>query len=120
MSMLLITHDLGVVAGLCDRVLVMYAGRLLEVGPVRSLFEHPMHPYTRALLRATPRAEVRAARLESVQGLPPRLDAEPLPGCRFAPRCPLVRPACREGEPGLEACGPMHRRRCIAEPEELA
>jgi oligopeptide transport system ATP-binding protein len=120
MSMLIITHDLGLVAGLCDRLLVMYAGRIMEGGPVRALFDHPLHPYTRALLRSTPRVDVRADHLESLEGLPPRLDAEPLPGCRFEPRCALARPACREGEPELERTADGRERRCIALPEELA
>lgn len=120
MSMLLITHDLGVVAGLCDRVLVMYAGQIVESGPVRALFDRPYHPYTRALLRSTPRIGARAARLASLDGLPPRLDAAPMPGCRFEPRCALARPACREAEPALEGIAEGRDRRCIAGLEELA
>ena len=121
MSMLLITHDLGVIAGLCDRVLVMYAGRIVEAGPVRALFDRPLHPYTRALLRSTPRIDAPVgARLESLAGLPPRLDAEPLPGCRFAPRCALVRAACSEGEPELDTVRDDRTRRCLADEEELA
>ena len=119
MSMLLITHDLGVVSGLCDRVLVMYASRIVESGPVHDVFTSPLHPYTRALLRSSPRTDARAERLESLDGLPPRLDAEPLPGCRFEPRCALARPACAEAEPELEPCGPTRARRCIAAPAEL-
>jgi oligopeptide/dipeptide ABC transporter ATP-binding protein len=119
MSILLITHDLGVVASLCDRVLVMYAGRIVEAGPVRALFDRPLHPYTRALLRSTPRVGARAARLESLDGLPPRLDAEPMPGCRFEPRCVLARPACSEREPALELGADGRERRCLAAAEEL-
>ena len=119
MSMLLITHDLGVVAGLCDRVLVMYAGRIVESGPVRALFDEPQHPYTRALLRSTPRVDARAAQLESLAGLPPRLDAEPLPGCRFEPRCSFARPACCEAEPQLVGVAGARQRRCIVEPHEF-
>jgi len=119
MSMLLITHDLGVVAGLCDRVLVMYAGQIVESGPVRALFERPYHPYPRARLRATPRVGARATRLASLDGLPPRLDVAPLPGCRFEPRCALSRPACRESEPAIEGIAEGRDRRCIARPEEI-
>ena len=119
--MLLITHDLAVIAGLCDRVLVMYAGRIVESGPVRSLFARPLHPYTRALLRSTPRIDAPVgARLESLAGLPPRLDVEPPPGCRFAPRCELVRAACSEGEPELDTLADGRARRCLARVEELA
>ncbi|MEZ4216371.1 MAG: ABC transporter ATP-binding protein [Myxococcota bacterium] len=121
MAMLLITHDLGVVAGACERVLVMYAGRIVEEGPTREVFASPHHPYTRALLRATPRVDAPpGARLASLPGLPPRLDAPPPPGCAFAPRCPLARAACREAEPALAASAPGRARRCIAAPEELA
>lgn len=121
MSILLITHDLGVVAGLCDRVLVMYAGRIVESGPTREVFATPRHPYTRALLRSTPRVDAPVGeRLESLAGLPPRLDAAPLPGCRFEPRCSYVRPECAAAEPELSAAGEGRMRRCIAPVEEMS
>ena len=121
MSILLITHDLAVVAGLCDRVLVMYAGRIVESGPVRAVFERPLHPYTRALLRSTPRIDARGrGPLASLDGLPPRLDGPPLPGGRFEPRCVLAREACRDGEPALEGCGADRERRCVAPVVELS
>ena len=109
----------GVVAGACDRVLVMYAGRIGEAGPVEAVFAAPHHPYTRALLRATPRVDAPArAPLESLEGLPPRLDG-PLPaGCRFAPRCDRVRPVCREAEPDLMALPDGRARRCVVPLEE--
>ena len=114
MSIIFVTHDLGVVAGICDRVLVMYAGRVVEEAPVRDLFAHPEHPYTAALLRSIPRVDGAAhGRLAHIDGLPPRLD-RPFTECPFAPRCGLVRPACREGVPELVASAPGHRRRCVA------
>ncbi len=120
MAIVLITHDLGVVAQTCDRVLVMYAGRIVESAPTAELLAEPAHPYTRALLRSVPRLEGRPrSRLESIEGLPPRLDLEPSAGCRFAPRCAFVRDACRTAEPELASVAPGHVRRCIAPPEEL-
>jgi oligopeptide/dipeptide ABC transporter ATP-binding protein len=118
MSILLITHDLGVVAHLCETVYVMYAGRILEQGPTREVFARPEHPYTSALLRSVPRVDRRAGALASIEGLPPRLDAGPFTACRFAPRCQLVRDACREAEPTLEARGERGRR-CVVPVEEL-
>ncbi len=100
LGLLLITHDFGVVAGTCDRVLVMYAGRIVEEGPTEALFAAPAHPYTAALLAGLPRADrPPAARLAGIEGLPPSLDRGPFGACRFAPRCARVRDACREGEP---------------------
>jgi oligopeptide transport system ATP-binding protein len=121
MSILLITHDLGVVGGFCDRVLVMYAGRIVESGPTREVFAQPQHPYTRALLRSTPRVDAPAGeRLESLAGLPPRLDGPALPGCRFEPRCAFAREECTESEPELREAGQGRARRCIAPVEELS
>jgi oligopeptide transport system ATP-binding protein len=121
MAIILITHDLGVVAGMCDRVIVMYAGRIVEEAPTRELFRRPLHPYTKALLRSVPRLDERGQeKLFSIEGLPPRLDRGPFEACTFAPRCPLVREACHQGEPALEACGEGRARRCIVPVEELA
>ncbi len=125
MGIILITHDLGVVAGMCDRVLVMYAGRIVEEAPVRELFSSPQHPYTRALLKSVPRLdEERHGTLFSIEGLPPRLDRGPFTGCTFAPRCPQVREACHAGEPALESVtlpdGSVRGRRCVLPVEELA
>jgi oligopeptide transport system ATP-binding protein len=120
MSIILITHDLGVVAGVCDRVIVMYAGRIVEEARTEDLFARPAHPYTAALLRSVPRLDTEAhAALRSIEGLPPRLDRGPFHECTFAPRCPLVRPACRDGEPALVEFAPGRRRRCIAPLEEV-
>ncbi len=120
MAILLITHDLGVVAGVCDRVLVMYAGRIVEAAAVGPIFERPSHPYTRALLRSVPRVdEPTRTRLEHIEGLPPRLDAGPFRACRFAPRCAFARPVCREAEPALEEIAPGHFRRCVVPLAEM-
>jgi oligopeptide transport system ATP-binding protein len=120
MAIIFITHDLGVVAGTCDRVIVMYAGRIVEEAPTRDLFERPTHPYTRALLRSVPRIDgVAHERLHSIEGLPPRLDRGPFTACTFAPRCAHVRDACLAGEPPLVAFAPGRSRRCVVPPEEL-
>jgi oligopeptide/dipeptide ABC transporter ATP-binding protein len=120
MSILFITHDLGVVAGLCDRVLVMYAGRIVEEGRTRELFDRPHHPYSAALLACTPAADgggIRG-RLASIEGMPPRLDGPKFEGCSFAPRCASVRDLCRGSEPALLAGGPGRRHRCVVPPED--
>jgi oligopeptide transport system ATP-binding protein len=120
MAMILITHDLGVVAGTCDRVIVMYAGRVVEEAPTADLFARPTHPYTKALLRSVPRVDERLhEKLYSIEGLPPRLDRGPFAACTFAPRCPLVRDACRDGEPALEDAGGGRRRRCVVPAGEV-
>jgi oligopeptide/dipeptide ABC transporter ATP-binding protein len=105
LALVLITHDLGVVAGIADRVAVMYAGRLVECAPVRELFAHPAHPYTTALLASVPRLEsALTGRLAGIDGQPPRPGEEP-PGCAFAPRCPSVAPRCHAIRPALESVG---------------
>jgi peptide/nickel transport system ATP-binding protein len=100
LAVILITHDLGVVAGLCHRVQVMYGGRLVEDGPARDLFHEPAHPYTAGLLRSTPRLDVVMPRLTAIEGAPPDL-LKPPSGCAFHPRCPLAIEACREEAPPL-------------------
>jgi oligopeptide/dipeptide ABC transporter ATP-binding protein len=118
LAILFITHDLAVAAGLCDRVAVMYAGRLVEEAPAAALFARPGHPYTEALLGCVPRLDAPPGRrLTTIEGLPPRL-AEPARACTFAPRCPRVRDACRAAEPPLAAEG-ARRRRCILPLAEL-
>jgi oligopeptide transport system ATP-binding protein len=105
MAILLITHDLGVVADMCDRVAVMYAGRVVEQADAPRLFQRPLHPYTAGLLRSTPRLDGRPrSRLHVIPGTVPDLARLPA-GCRFADRCPHVRDACRAGEPPLEDAG---------------
>jgi oligopeptide transport system ATP-binding protein len=119
LSIILITHDLGVVASTCDRVVVMYAGRVVEQAPARAIFEHPAHPYTKALLKSVPRVDAKHDKLWSIAGLPPRLDQGPFLECTFRPRCPQARDACRRGEPALTAISSLHERRCVLSPEEV-
>jgi oligopeptide/dipeptide ABC transporter ATP-binding protein len=111
-AILLITHDLGVVAGLCDRVAVMHAGQLVEWADVRRLFKHPAHPYTRGLVRSVPRVD-REFVMEPIPGAVPSLLAPP-PGCRFAPRCPLVMDLCRARKPPATSVEAEHRAACFA------
>jgi oligopeptide/dipeptide ABC transporter ATP-binding protein len=98
LAMIFVTHNLGIVAKMCDRVAVMYAGRIVEIGPVRQIFTAPVHPYTRALLDSVPRLGVKTARLTAIEGQPPDL-ATLAPGCAFAPRCPHVMERCRAEAP---------------------
>jgi peptide/nickel transport system ATP-binding protein len=99
-AMLLITHDLGIVAELCERVAIMYAGQIVETGSTRRLLARPSHPYTASLLRAVPRLGSHVERLQSIEGQPPDL-RQPITGCRFAPRCPEALPLCRAQAPPL-------------------
>jgi oligopeptide/dipeptide ABC transporter ATP-binding protein len=98
MAVILITHDLGVVAEFADRVLVMYAGRVVESAAAEPLFERPLHPYTEGLLASIPRLDGPIVRLQAISGMVPAPYAMP-PGCRFAPRCPHAQPACEERIP---------------------
>jgi oligopeptide/dipeptide ABC transporter ATP-binding protein len=98
LSILFITHDFGVIAKMCDQVLVMYAGRVVESGPIRAIFDRPSHPYTRALLDSIPKMERQVDRLYSISGQPPALWDLP-PGCRFEPRCPDAKDRCRSEYP---------------------
>lgn len=98
LALIFITHDFGIVARICDKLLVMYAGRIVEAGPVREIFDHPSHPYTRALLDSVPTVDRKVERLPSIEGQPPPLNALP-PGCRFAPRCPFAQSRCHEAYP---------------------
>lgn len=100
MGMLLITHDLGVVAEMCDRVVVMYAGRVVEEATVEELFENPQHPYTKGLINSVPKLRQKVRRLESIPGNVPDLRNMPK-GCKFAPRCPFVMEQCLSQEPEL-------------------
>ena len=111
-ALIWITHDLGVVAGLAERVVVMYAGYIVEEAQVDDLYVNPRHPYTRALLRSLPRVDgMRSQKLESIEGLPPDLIMLPR-GCPFAARCLLVKDKCREKNPALEDIGGHHRIAC--------
>ena len=98
LAMIFVTHNLGIVARMCDRVAVMYAGRIVEMGPVRRIFRQPAHPYTRALLASIPRLRTRHGRLTAIEGQPPDLASLP-PGCAFAPRCPEAMDRCRVEAP---------------------
>ncbi|MGD9902937.1 MAG: ABC transporter ATP-binding protein [Vicinamibacterales bacterium] len=111
LSLLLITHDLGVVAEVADRVAVMYAGRIVEDGPVRSIFRSPAHPYTRGLLASIPHGRA-GERLVAIDGTVPDLAALP-PGCAFAPRCSERLADCGRIDPPEVAVGPGHRARCL-------
>ena len=110
-AVLLITHDMGVVWDVCDRVHVMYAARLAEKGPRAAVFDRPAHPYTRGLLAAMPRLHGQTARLPDIPGQLPSL-AQPPPGCRFAPRCPLARAVCRSKTPRLRMVVEGHEVAC--------
>jgi oligopeptide/dipeptide ABC transporter ATP-binding protein len=110
LSLLLITHDLGVIAETADRVAVMYAGRIVEHGPVRAVLRTPQHPYTRGLLASMPGA-ARGGRLRAIEGAVPLLGAFP-PGCAFHPRCPDRFEPCDASAPAEYAVGPLHGARC--------
>ena len=111
LSLIFITHDFGIVAKMCDRVAVMYAGRIVEQGSVRDIFNHPSHPYTEALLASVPRMDEDVDRLYSIEGQPPPLHNLP-PGCSFAARCPYVMDQCREQYPNSVAIAPGHQASC--------
>jgi peptide/nickel transport system ATP-binding protein len=111
MAILLITHDLGVVAEMCDRVAVMYAGRVMEQGPVREIFRNPQNPYTIGLMNSIPKLEGERTRLQPIEGNVPSVRNMPQ-GCRFTARCPYVMDICREHDPGLLAVGENHISRC--------
>jgi oligopeptide/dipeptide ABC transporter ATP-binding protein len=111
-SILLITHDLGVVAGVCDRVAVMHAGQLVESAPVHALFKHPLHPYTRALVRSIPRVD-RDTTMEPIPGTVPSLLAPPR-GCRYAARCPDVMEICWTDSPASSVMADDHQVACHA------
>ena len=111
MSILLITHDPGVVAEMADRIVIMYAGQIAEVGPVRDIFLNPQHPYTKGLLRALPLGHKEERELENIPGRVPNL-IEPPPGCRFHPRCPHAMEKCKKEEPPLTEVEPNHYVAC--------
>ena len=110
-AVILITHDMGVIANMCRRVAVMYAGRVVEQADVFTLFASPAHPYTHGLLASLPRVGLKQHRLHSIEGLPPRLDRLP-PGCAFAPRGARAAERCRNELPALALLSPGHQARC--------
>jgi len=127
-GIIFITHDFGIVAKMCDRVAVMYAGRIVETGDVRQIFNEPSHPYSEALLASVPKLEERTQRLYSIEGQPPPLFDLP-PGCPFAPRCEYAQDVCREAYQVRVEIGEEHTASCWklldfdiskADPDELA
>ena len=110
-AIIFITHDFGIVAKMCDRVAVMYAGRIVESGDVRQIFNNPRHPYTQALIESVPKLEVKTGRLRQIEGQPPLLYNLPA-GCPFAPRCPNAIDKCREEYPPYEQASENHHFHC--------
>ena len=113
LSVIFVTHDIGVAVEVADKIAVMYAGRIVETGPVEELIGRPRHPYTMGLLATRAHGgRLEGRRLPAIPGSPPDLGSLP-PGCAFAPRCTFVQAACRAAEPAETAVGPGHRMRCI-------
>ena len=117
-AMILITHDLGVVAEVAQKVAVMYAGRIVEAGPVEAIFNDPQHPYTLGLIGSMPSLGARTGRLATIPGLVPTAESMP-PGCRFADRCPFAEPGCAEA-PALRLLAPGHAVACHRAPIEAS
>ena len=111
MSIILITHDLGVIAEIADRIAVMYMGRIVESGSGRDVFYNPSHPYTRGLIMSIPRLDQNVSRLYSIEGNVPSIDAK-ISGCCFCARCPKARERCRYEAPPETQIGPNHTVRC--------
>jgi peptide/nickel transport system ATP-binding protein len=116
-AIILITHDLGVVADICDEVAVMYAGEIVERAPVEELFASPQHPYTVGLLGSIPRLDRRTSHLATIEGMVPNM-TKPPSGCRFAARCPFVEDACTRTRPALAELSEGHWSRCLRAPLE--
>ena len=110
LSVIMITHDLGVIAQLCHRVAVMYAGKIVEVGEAEDVFVHPIHPYTQGLLKATPRLDEITERMVAIDGTPPDLISPPS-GCAFSPRCAQAGKGC-ERQPDMQPCGDERHVSC--------
>jgi oligopeptide transport system ATP-binding protein len=119
MGLILITHDLGVVAEVADRIAVMYAGRIIENADVHSLYANPCHPYTRALLESIPRVDTKGTTLRAIRGLPPSLTRIP-PGCPFHPRCPMAADVCSDVVPPLEVLSGGRSSACLFAEELVA
>jgi peptide/nickel transport system ATP-binding protein len=116
-AIVLISHDLGVVAEICDEVAVMYAGEIVEQAPVDALFKAPQHPYTIGLLASIPRFDRRVKTLATIEGSLPDMSELPQ-GCRFAPRCPFASEICVSGPPPVVDVGVKHWSRCVKAPLE--
>jgi oligopeptide/dipeptide ABC transporter ATP-binding protein len=114
MALVLVSHDMAVVAETCDRVAVMYAGRLVETAATEALFQRPRHPYTRALMDSLPARRAKGEALYTIPGMPPDL-AVPIAGCAFAPRCEHAVDSCRTTRPELVEVGPDHATACLRE-----
>jgi phosphonate C-P lyase system protein PhnK len=112
MAVIIITHDLGVVAQIADRVVVMYAGRTIETAPVKTIFENPQHPYTKVLITSIPSLYDQPERLQTIEGAPPLLQIEEAPGCSFYPRCCSRQEICAEKRPALTEIRPGHLSAC--------
>jgi phosphonate C-P lyase system protein PhnK len=112
MSVIIITHDLGVVANIADRVAVMYAGRIVETAKVAEIFENPQHPYAKALVASIPRLHDQPERLQTIEGAPPQLQTEESPGCSFYPRCAFRQNICTEQHPALTEIRAGHFAAC--------
>ena len=110
-AMIMITHDFGIVARVCDRVAVMYAGRIVETAGIRELFDHPHHPYTKALIDSLPKVDQKVERLYSIEGQPPEL-GDIMTGCAFAPRGPNVMDVCRKEYPPKSVVDEGHHLNC--------
>ncbi len=110
-AIIMITHDLGVIAEMCDRVVVMYCGQVVEESPIKDLFKHPLHPYTEGLLDSIPNVSVKRDRLRAIEGMVPS-PFETLPGCSFQPRCRYAQAACSEKCPDLVSVGVKRAVRC--------
>jgi peptide/nickel transport system ATP-binding protein len=120
LAVLFVSHDLAVIRELCDRVVVCYAGEVVESGPVEEIIERPRHPYTQALLRVASVGDFQRRELQVIPGQPPRVGAD-ITGCRFAERCPAAIEACRSGPVSLVPLSPVHQSRCVrATDPELA
>ena len=115
-SVLLITHNFGVVAEICDRIAVMYAGQIVESGDVREIFYHPCHPYTRDLIASIPKTGQHGTQLTTIPGMPPRLNQD-ITGCPYAPRCAKAGERCRTEVPTLRKVSDVHEYLCFLEPD---
>ena len=111
-SMILITHDLGIVAEICDKVAIMYAGHVVEYAPVEEIYNNPSHPYTRGLFNSIPKLDTEEEWLEEIKGLPPE-PTERIEGCIFNPRCPNCMEICTKRKPGLSKLSPTHEIKCF-------